>query len=368
MGNSGWTNDQTDNLVVPPGAGPGDARIVIGPELPPPLDTYVPSGRFPTATGFAGAIIFYSEGDDTTYIYMATVEDAGPPEIAGVVFGFVINGVIQEMSPGFPMSLTLDSNTGSASPDINLEATGVLARTTGNMSLITLAGPAALALSYFNGLSDIRLDGIGIRITTTDPGDDIILDSVDTVQLVAGTDVIITATGDDVVVTAADDILLDGADIIVDGALHWRTGGGSDAVSVEDTQNGAMSGTDVGYVSTMNVTAGTVCGVAFVAPPSGKVLINWRAGADNTTAAGVAFCSIYIKNGAVVDAGTNVQVPSDSIAIQHEGTSSSRQGTFDLVTGLTGGNSYNVTLYQKSSAAGNTAAFADRSVSVVPVL
>jgi hypothetical protein len=37
MGTTPWSNDQPRDLTVPGGAGPGDARIVIGPDVPPEL-------------------------------------------------------------------------------------------------------------------------------------------------------------------------------------------------------------------------------------------------------------------------------------------------------------------------------------------
>lgn len=40
VGTSPWSNDQSRNLIVPPGAGPNDPRIVIGPDVPPELVTF----------------------------------------------------------------------------------------------------------------------------------------------------------------------------------------------------------------------------------------------------------------------------------------------------------------------------------------
>lgn len=40
MGTSPWSNDQSRDLVVPPGAGPDDPRIVIGPDVPDVINDY----------------------------------------------------------------------------------------------------------------------------------------------------------------------------------------------------------------------------------------------------------------------------------------------------------------------------------------
>jgi len=96
VGNSGWTNDDLDTIVLPPGALPGQTRIVIGPDLPPPLDTYLVAGLYPYNDG----IIFYSATPtDDDYLFLCQVQFPGTHQVH---FGAVINGAVSEVSTGNP--------------------------------------------------------------------------------------------------------------------------------------------------------------------------------------------------------------------------------------------------------------------------
>jgi hypothetical protein len=127
-------------------------------------------------------------------------------------------------------------------------------------------------------------------------------------------------------------------------------------------------------------TPGTVHGVAFVAPPSGVVLIAFGGQlgsnsvvAPNTTPA--SRMSDYVRTGATVGSGTDVMTPLDdrSLAFFNYSTAAgfkySQVG--DLVhrlAGLTPGASYNVTTVFKDVTGGSSAAVNDRRVTVVPLL
>jgi len=88
--------------------------MVIGPELPPPLDTYLvtpqidgPAIPQPYTTG----IIFYAATPtDDDYLYLCLVEFLTSKEIH---FGSVLDGAVVEVSPGVPQILSLGF-TGSA--------------------------------------------------------------------------------------------------------------------------------------------------------------------------------------------------------------------------------------------------------------
>jgi hypothetical protein len=96
MGNSGWTNDDLDTIVLPPGALPGQTRLVIGPELPPPLDTYLVAGLYPYNTG----IIFYSATPtDDDFLFLCQVQF---PSTHQVHFGAVVDGAVSEIAAGVP--------------------------------------------------------------------------------------------------------------------------------------------------------------------------------------------------------------------------------------------------------------------------
>lgn len=311
MGNSGWTNDQLDTITLPPSAGPGEARIVIGPDLPPPLDTYTWAGL-----RYSSAIIFYGEGlPDDTYSYIAVVEDTTPFSTE-VHWGHVAAGVVEEVTPGQPAVLNRFASPGSVGHFV--DATGAL----------------------FNILSGFTVGAATAQINTS---------------------VITSLTSALLRVTGPTEFI---------GTITWQNAlGGPAAISVDATDNAAMSGTNVAYGATMTGgIAGNVLGVAFTAPPSGVVDVQWRAGQDNTLAAGVCYCALQLRNGLVVNAGAIVTGPTDPIALQLENTSQNRHGTSTIIRGLTPGGPYNLTLMQRSSAIGNTAALADRWIGVIPIL
>lgn len=310
MGNSGWTNDQLDTITLPPSAGPGDARIVIGPDLPPPLDTYTWAGL-----RYTGAIIFYSQGDDTTYSYLGVVED-NAVATTDVHWGSVVSGVVVETTPGQPAALDRFANPGGLGHFVDASS-----------ALFNIAG----GFTVSSALAQIITTGLTVLTPS---------------------------------------LLRVNAPTELNGTITWQVAtGGPAAVSVDATDNAGMSGTNVAYGATMTGgVAGNVLGVAFTAPPSGVVDVQWRAGQDNTLAAGVCYCALQLRDGLVVNAGAIVTAPTDPIALQLENTSQNRHGTSTIIRGLTPGGPYNITLMQRSSAIGNTAALADRWIGVIPIL
>lgn len=94
---SPWSVPVFDNLTIPTSAGPGEARIVIASKLPPPLDTYLLAAGF----GYKSGIIFYSNGDDTTYNFLVVGED-NQPNTALTHYGSVVGGAVVESAPGVP--------------------------------------------------------------------------------------------------------------------------------------------------------------------------------------------------------------------------------------------------------------------------
>lgn len=131
--------------------------------------------------------------------------------------------------------------------------------------------------------------------------------------------------------------------------------------SLSDIQNASGTTTSTSYTFTL-AGGGVGCGLAFVAPPSGKVLIHNEMQLNIATS-GFAFCSINVKTGAVIGSGTDVIAPSDDEAVTNDVTAR-RFGVARLVTGLTPGASYNVKQAFKSSS-GNTATFVRKQLIVM---
>lgn len=113
-------------------------------------------------------------------------------------------------------------------------------------------------------------------------------------------------------------------------------------------------------------TGGTYadCGVAFLAPTTGRVIIHLAAHALNSTTAGTQVAPV-VRTGGTVGTGSVVLAASVDNMVQVQGTSGHRFGSHVLVSGLTAGDTYNVRLEHQVSAA-STGTVLRRSVTVTP--
>lgn len=138
-----------------------------------------------------------------------------------------------------------------------------------------------------------------------------------------------------------------------------------DSVTVAAFAAGGGSTTSATFV-----TIATIVGVAFVAPASGKVLVHWRSGLDNTAADTKGVVSWEIRNGGTVGAGTVVVAAGANTVIGLLGTSEIEAGATSLVAAgtLTPGSTYNIQLMYARQAGTGTAAFARGEVVVQPVV
>jgi len=123
----------------------------------------------------------------------------------------------------------------------------------------------------------------------------------------------------------------------------------------------ARTTTSIAFTTTLSPA--NICGVAFVAPPTGKVMIFWNSSCANGSSPNIAQCSPSIRTGSVVGSGSVFQASDTTIALT--AISSTRAGASTLVTGLTPGDTYNVALEHRSFSAG-TSTFQERDVTVVP--
>lgn len=112
---------------------------------------------------------------------------------------------------------------------------------------------------------------------------------------------------------------------------------------------------------------GTVCGVAFVAPPSGKVMIRWSAELHHGTS--FILVSPQVRTGSTVNAGTIVTTPVDWTAnddrtVRNDNALDVRSSDQDLMYSLVPGSSYNVTLLHRVGAL--TGTIGRRRITVTP--
>src|SRR5262245_11900447 len=90
--------------------------------------------------------------------------------------------------------------------------------------------------------------------------------------------------------------------------------------TVNDLETGVFTFTITTYgVATSGGTYAD-CGVAFVGPTSGRVVLKWRSTLTNSGAAIGTLISPVVRTGGTVGTGTVVAAASDDVAIQNTGT------------------------------------------------
>ncbi len=142
------------------------------------------------------------------------------------------------------------------------------------------------------------------------------------------------------------------------------------AVPVEATSSINLGDTtSTSYTNTLTTTG--VHGVAFVAPPSGKVQFLGRAAGGSSTVGQYSQLDWEARQGDVVGSGTVVRAANNNTASVFLSSTAGGQGPLNvsgLLTGLTPGNEYNACLTYASSNSGSTATFNRRYVSIVPIV
>lgn len=131
--------------------------------------------------------------------------------------------------------------------------------------------------------------------------------------------------------------------------------------------------TQPAYSST-TFTAGTqTCAVAFVAPPSGVVVVHWKSYFQASINDKMVFLGVEIRTGAVIGSGSVVVAANSTDTIAIGGTVTSgvpvrlKGSTYKLITALTPGASYHARLMYQTESGGNITVFT-REVMVVPQL
>lgn len=126
-----------------------------------------------------------------------------------------------------------------------------------------------------------------------------------------------------------------------------------------DAQSTAGTTTSATYTATLS--GGTACGIAFVAPPSGIVLVHNSCQVQAT--AGFSFASIQVRTGGTVGSGTIHTTAIDDNAVICPAAGTIRAGVTVPIVGLTPGNIYNA---QQMYVGGGTGTFSRKNIAVVP--
>jgi hypothetical protein len=149
------------------------------------------------------------------------------------------------------------------------------------------------------------------------------------------------------------------------GVLNLQNG-----VTLGSPNSNTVSAAATGFVSTISGTYTNLAndpGVAFVAPPSGKVLIHFACACGSDTAAIGSFASVDVKTGSTIGAGVSVYAANDNERISDNSNVGTAYGRTIIVTGLVAGNNHNARMmYKRNGAAGN-AGFAARQIIVQPL-
>lgn len=121
-----------------------------------------------------------------------------------------------------------------------------------------------------------------------------------------------------------------------------------------DTQDGLFT-YDSGTFG-VDADSGTyvTCGVAFLAPTSGKVKIDFAASLDHSGGTSSTEVCPVVRTGSTVGSGSTVVAASSANAVRNEGTSDRRYDSHIVVEGLTPGDAYNVRLEHRTSGADAT--------------
>jgi len=136
------------------------------------------------------------------------------------------------------------------------------------------------------------------------------------------------------------------------------------ATATTYTNNATQGSTTATGYTTSLTTAGT-CGVAFVAPPSGKVTIHFHT-AGFGTGTGSTKTAVRVGTTSSIGGGSTVYAATDDNMILFAGTAVYGIGNFAEVSGLTAGDTYNACMAHNVDA--GTGQFLRRNIKVVPDL
>lgn len=172
--------------------------------------------------------------------------------------------------------------------------------------------------------------------------------------------------------------VLDGAAFAVGSVVQVLSYRGSllviGAASTNSAQPARLNSTDnlngtpgTTFTNTLGTTSPAIFGVAFVGPPSGKVLVMGRCLAGCSAVNGYSFLDFEIKTGATIGSGSTFRGPNDLTCSVFQSSTANQQGTVapsDLVTGLVPGDPYNAALVYRVGS--GTGLFNRRWITVLP--
>jgi hypothetical protein len=144
----------------------------------------------------------------------------------------------------------------------------------------------------------------------------------------------------------------------------WRVVQTALAVAVDSSE--PTSGTTTSTTYTATLTGGTACGVVFIPPASGSVMVINNCELSNS-GANVTRCGFVVRTGGSIGTGTVIAAASDARAIRTDGTTTGviRTACTHIVTGLIPGSTYNA--QQVFAVSAGTGTYLNKNLAVIPV-
>ncbi|MET8265933.1 hypothetical protein ABZU92_18295 [Micromonospora arida] len=131
--------------------------------------------------------------------------------------------------------------------------------------------------------------------------------------------------------------------------------------TVVDRQGGQFTATVTSFGVATTGGSYAACGVAFVAPSSGRLLLHFSGVTVNSTTADTLISPV-VRSGGTVGSGSVILAGDDNISVRS--VSAARSGATHLMSGLVGGSTYNVRLEHRVT--GGTGTFSSRAVIAQP--
>jgi hypothetical protein len=216
-------------------------------------------------------------------------------------------------------------------------------------------GQAQLLMDYLSGNDTIRVGNTNTHFIADCDADTILIEAVDSINMGGFSNhVIVSDLNDTILIECNDRVRIDGG------------GKGFESETMRHSAQSQHTGSTRTLTTYANLT--NIAGVAFVAPESGIVTIQWLSVLNNNTAGAGAALSPWVGEGGTVGSGTEVLAASDiratSVTVAAANAGGRLGGSLTL-TGLTPGDTYNVSMRGRMVGAG-TATFDDIHTTVIP--
>ena len=139
------------------------------------------------------------------------------------------------------------------------------------------------------------------------------------------------------------------------------------AADFPDAVSNEQNADELAFANTAYGGGTNTCGVAFVAPTSGRVMVPFYAFFE-ANGAQEAYVSVALRTGGVVGSGSVVEAASDTRSLVSQTAADDRGiGMYRYFSGLTPGDTYNVRVEHRVDSGGGTGDMFNRTVMVVPL-